>query len=162
MATRTDVVEGPFHINIEVSAEHTAEAIHATIQQAVISYSQATNPQPYMTAPEPEFDEFGSPRYMLTTQGVWDIHNPSRELSMNTAVQPMTLLSMRMGWGGYKGTRVFGEANNPPFDHISIHRNDTTVFVFVVTDKKPITIEDDVSMFPSDSLVTRLRMLIDK
>jgi len=35
------------------------------------------------------------------------------------------------------------------------------VFVFIVTKDQPLTLEDDAGMFPSDALITQLRLLMD-
>lgn len=35
------------------------------------------------------------------------------------------------------------------------------IFVFIVAKGKPITLDDDASMFPSDTLITQLRLLMD-
>lgn len=61
------------------------------------------------------------------------------------------LLAMRM--------RV-PEGSKLPFEHLSMHVTDTAAFVFLVTKGKPVTIEDDASLFPSDQLITQLRLLI--
>ena len=46
-------------------------------------------------------------------------------------------------------------------EHISTHYTGGAdkVFVFVVQDGKPVTLEDDASLFPSDKLITALRLI---
>jgi hypothetical protein len=46
-------------------------------------------------------------------------------------------------------------------EHISTHYHDGAekVFIFVVQDGKPVTLEDDASLFPSDTLITALRLI---
>jgi hypothetical protein len=46
-----------------------------------------------------------------------------------------------------------------PFQHLSTGFADDKVFVFVVAGGKPVTLEDDAHLFPSDQLITQLRML---
>lgn len=61
-------------------------------------------------------------------------------------------LSMRMGW---HGSRI------KTFQHIDIVALPTKVMVWAITkgDFQSVVIEDDLSMFPSDTLVTQLRLL---
>ena len=61
-------------------------------------------------------------------------------------------LSMRMGW---HGSRI------KTFQHIDIVALPTKVLVWAITngDFQSVVIEDDPSMFPSDTLVTQLRLL---
>ncbi len=48
-----------------------------------------------------------------------------------------------------------------PFDHISSHLCDDKVLVFVVPHNKSdaVILEDDPNLFPSDTLITQLRLL---
>lgn len=45
-------------------------------------------------------------------------------------------------------------------EYVDIHRSGDKVFVFVITGGKPVVIEDDWDLFPSDTLVTQMRVLI--
>jgi len=45
------------------------------------------------------------------------------------------------------------------FDFIAAHAGPRTTFVFVVSKGQPVTLEDDNELFPSDALVTQLRLL---
>jgi hypothetical protein len=45
------------------------------------------------------------------------------------------------------------------FEHIDATRSGDMVFVFVVQCGVPVTIEDSYALFPSDALVTQLRLL---
>lgn len=45
-----------------------------------------------------------------------------------------------------------------PF-HLHAHRSNDTVFVFLVHNGKPLILEDAWSMFPSDQLISNLRLL---
>lgn len=163
-ATVTDtamslVNEGPFRININVSAEDGESHIRNAIRAALEAYTDAMHPR--MNTAVPEEDEYGTPYRYLNTPEQFDTNQPRNDL-MSSNVQPMTLLAMRMGWGGFASNVEFGSDTRPPFNHVSIHRSDKRTFVFVVHNEEAITLEDETSMFPSDSLVTRLRMLSDK
>lgn len=46
-----------------------------------------------------------------------------------------------------------------PCDFITAHEAGDKVFVFVVHNGQPLVIEDDKDLFPSDKLVTQLRLL---
>lgn len=62
-------------------------------------------------------------------------------------------LAMRMGWDNSAN----GEAG---FNHVHLHQLPTKVLVLAVTkDHGHVLIEDDSVMFPSDQLVTQLRLL---
>jgi len=46
-----------------------------------------------------------------------------------------------------------------PFQHLSVCQLQDKTFVFVVQDNQAVTLEDDPVLFPSDSLITSLRLL---
>ena len=49
----------------------------------------------------------------------------------------------------------------PNIDHISTYTKGTDVaIVFIVKGAVPVTIQDDPALFPSDSLITQLRLLM--
>ncbi|CAB4124850.1 hypothetical protein UFOVP55_33 [uncultured Caudovirales phage] len=52
------------------------------------------------------------------------------------------------------------EASTIPFNHISTGLGGDHVFVFIVQSDEPITLRDDVALFPSDTLITQLRLLM--
>jgi hypothetical protein len=60
------------------------------------------------------------------------------------------MLAMRMRWV---------DGNVLPLQHISIHVTEKVAFVFVVQNDKAVTLEDDPNMFPSDQLITQLRII---
>lgn len=151
--------EGPFRININVSSSDDPERIRSVVEYTIHSYMSVLHPPATMAAMPPENDEFGTPYRWLNFPEQYDRNAYENGDFMSSNVQPMTLLAMRMGWGGYATAVNFGDDTQPPFDHVSLHRGKEKVFVFVVTNGQSVTIEDETSMFPSDSLVTRLRML---
>jgi hypothetical protein len=46
-----------------------------------------------------------------------------------------------------------------PYQHLSSALAGEKVFVFVVQDNQPVTLVDEAPMFPSDQLITQLRLL---
>lgn len=52
------------------------------------------------------------------------------------------------------------EGNRLPFDFIAPYKNGDTVVVFFVHDKNPTYVEDSWDLYPSDALVTKLRMIL--
>jgi hypothetical protein len=66
-------------------------------------------------------------------------------------------LAMRMRWG-----RIEESKWAPGFEHVAVHApaGGTMVHIWVVTkDAQSTVLEDEVSLFPSDALVTKLNML---
>ena len=51
------------------------------------------------------------------------------------------------------------EGDKFPFDAIHVALGKEKVFVFVLQNDNPVTFEDDLSLFPSDTLVTQLRLI---
>lgn len=71
------------------------------------------------------------------------------------------MIASRMRWSDYD---PYSNAMRtaPPFQRISAHRlNDETVVVFVISNGKAVLIEDGAALFPSDALVTQLRLLAE-
>jgi hypothetical protein len=61
------------------------------------------------------------------------------------------ILNMRMGWN---------LAASTSFKKVSAHKlSDDKAAVFVIVGEKALVIEDDLNLFPSDALVTQLRLL---
>lgn len=59
-------------------------------------------------------------------------------------------LSARMNWHAW----------GAGFDHVAAHAAGDKIFVWVLTkDLAPVTIEDEAAMYPSDALVTKLRLM---
>ena len=79
--------------------------------------------------------------------------NEYREAVFNPNSQrlsPYGMIVMRMRW--VNGQQI-------PFAHMSVATRQDVVYVFVVTDTSYVVLEDDPNMFPSDKLVTALRLL---
>jgi hypothetical protein len=72
---------------------------------------------------------------------------------------PMEKLSMRMNWPYPRRDNPIGWAPPKPFNHLDIFATPEKVLVFVVHNHNHVTIEDDVSLFPSDELITKLRLM---
>jgi hypothetical protein len=65
---------------------------------------------------------------------------------------PLQMIAMRMRW---TSGMLF------PLPHISAYVKGNVAIVFVVNkENKPVCLEDDAELFPSDSLITQLRLLV--
>lgn len=96
---------------------------------AVPPYYQNPNPVPYMP------------------WGVPQTHYKFDPDNMRAA------LAIRMGWN----TNQTGQKY---FEHCEPRKlNEEKAVVFVITDGRAMCIEDDLNLFPSDTLVTQLRLL---
>ncbi len=63
----------------------------------------------------------------------------------------LEMLAMRMRWQ---------EGSMHPFHHLAVHSVGEKTFVWIITkDCQSVVIEDEAAMFPSDKLVTQVRML---
>lgn len=51
------------------------------------------------------------------------------------------------------------EGSFMPFAFLECYKRDETVFVFVVNSGDPVILEDGWDLFPSDKLITKLRIL---
>lgn len=75
---------------------------------------------------------------------------PRQEASFE--IHPVGMISMRLH---------LTEGAKFPLPHIDAYICNGVAIVFVITkDFKPIIIEDDPALFPSDTLITQLRLLI--
>ena len=71
----------------------------------------------------------------------------------NPPVEPLQMIAMRLRIS--QGMRL-------PFEFIQAHMAKEVAFVFVVNkDSKAVILEDELDLFPSDKLITQLRMLQD-
>lgn len=61
------------------------------------------------------------------------------------------MIAMRMRWDSH--------SELPPFHTHAIKDGDRVVVLIVNKNQEPITIVDDWGLFPSDSLIARLRLL---
>lgn len=69
----------------------------------------------------------------------------------DTKDKDLRLLGMRMRWAS--GQLI-------PFAHLSIHTSAALAIVFIVHKGQPVVLEDDPGLFPSDDLITKLRLLL--
>lgn len=71
------------------------------------------------------------------------------------------MLCSRMRWLDSDPYRLV-PTPQPPFQRISAHKlNDTTAVVFIIQNGKAVLIEDGLDLFPSDTLITQLRLLAE-
>lgn len=82
-----------------------------------------------------------------------DIYSSGAVVGHTSDNDPMKMLSMRMRW--HNMIRA-------PFEHISVYYNPghPTAYVFIIHKGEPVTLTDDTTMFPSDQLITQLRLLL--
>lgn len=77
--------------------------------------------------------------------------NPNQKF---TPVNMQARLNVRMCWN------LPGETC--PFEHCSSHRAGNEAVVFVINNGTPVMLHDDLNLFPSDALITQIRLLADK
>jgi hypothetical protein len=76
----------------------------------------------------------------------------------NTYTQMSDVGMIQMRLVGSKSKYNYGEPK--PFDYIATHRlNDQKIAVFVCNGADYCVLEDNVDLFPSDALITQLRMI---
>ena len=78
-------------------------------------------------------------------------------------VTTMSKLMMRMQWGAF-GQGISDDTSSNyyslPFSFIALHEQGDEVFVFIVQRSgSHVTLTDQARMFPSDALVTQLRIM---
>ena len=78
------------------------------------------------------------------------LHRDSHNNSLKSENYRMKMIAMRM--------RV-PEGNTMPYQDLFTSLAGDKVFVFVVQDNQAVTLEDDAALFPSDTLITQLRLL---
>ena len=75
---------------------------------------------------------------------------------------PLQMLQMRMRWGQFAGPFIQqGALVEPsPFHHIEVYQGVKDFIIFIVKDGDPVVIRDTHELFPSDTLITQLRMMV--
>lgn len=97
-----------------------------------------------------------SPMYSPNTaMGVLDQQvTASRQAMMNTRSHPYLsfkqMICMRLH---------LAEGDIMPFEFMEAHKGRNEYFVFLVVNGQPITLTDDLNLFPSDQLITKLNLL---
>lgn len=79
-----------------------------------------------------------------------------------TCISPLQMLQMRMRWGQFAGPFVQqgGFVEPSPFHHLEVHQGEKDFIIFIVKDGDPVVIRDTHELFPSDTLITQLRMMV--
>jgi hypothetical protein len=77
-------------------------------------------------------------------------------------VSPMSMLMMRMQWGPFAGGDEGAFVPSVPFEHMAVHLGNGKAFVFIVSNGEAVTLSDDPGIFPSDALITQVRMLAER
>jgi hypothetical protein len=77
------------------------------------------------------------------------------ELNKHKPIHLIAQLNHRMGWS-------WGEPKDP-FVRITAQKmNDAIALWVIVDDNKHVVLEDNLDLYPSDALVTKLRLLADR
>lgn len=88
------------------------------------------------------------------------ISTPKRNFSKNYGTNIMSMLSEDKAYQLMAMRLRVPEGNRFPADHLSLHVTDKKAFVFLVNKGQATTLEDDPDLFPSDQLITQIRLLI--
>lgn len=147
---------GRINVNINVNSE---EASSHRLRDLIDTARGAMEHAPASSMPElvphdPRFEIWQMPNVYDENDIDWDIR-------MKISPTAMSLLFSRMKWGAFSDSaqqQMVNEASIP-FQHISVHQGVATVFVFVVSDGKSVTLEDSPDLYPSDQLITQLRLM---
>lgn len=77
-------------------------------------------------------------------------------------IGPLQMLQIRMRWGQFAGPFIQqGALVEPsPFHHIEVYQGVKDFIIFIVKDGDPVVIRDTHELFPSDTLITQLRMMV--
>lgn len=97
-----------------------------------------------------------APNGVILTPGGW--LTPGTEDPFNSE-HLLSMLAMRMRWHRQHHTRHAEYGH--PFKSLGVASNhdDSLALVFVVTHTGHVLLEDDMNMYPSDNLITKLRLL---
>lgn len=93
------------------------------------------------------------PWQMLPLGGPSHTHSIPTPPQLPLSPSNWEMLCMRMRWQPYSGT--------DSFHYITVHPAGEKMYVWLITkgEFEPITLEDDLAMYPSDMLITKLRMI---
>lgn len=98
-------------------------------------------------------------------QNTWRSHSivqAGQVLEQSRGPSHIEMLSMRMRWPSPLGSGAFLPSGwkTPCFDEVAIHKGDAKILVFIITKgDNYVVLEDDVNMYPSDQLVSQIRVL---
>lgn len=84
----------------------------------------------------------------ITGGGLAGYSRPMNDVQMEGHRKQMLAMRLRIS-----------EGDKLPFDDIHTSLGKEKVFVFVVQNDQAVTLEDDPLMFPSDTLITQLRLI---
>lgn len=81
------------------------------------------------------------------------VYSASQTDPLGSSAQRLKLLSLRL--------RITEGTFPKSFTDLHTSRDGDTVFVFVTLKGKAVTLEDNAGLFPSDTLVSQIRLLMD-
>lgn len=158
--TVADELPEQVSININIAADTPAHEVEGKMH----AIHRVLHPERYCPPPyvEVEYDEFGT---RLAIMALPNTHDKMENMKMHgrNVVSPMSMLMMRMQWGPFAQDdehSLFREA--PPFEHMAVHLGNGKAFVFIVSNGEAVTLTDEPGIFPSDALITQVRMLAER
>jgi hypothetical protein len=107
-----------------------------------------------------ENDEFGTRLEIMALPNIYD-KMENMKMHGRNVVSPMSMLMMRMQWGPFKADADYG-SEAVPFEHMAVHLGNGKAFVFIVSNGEAVTLTDEPGIFPSDALITQVRMLAER
>jgi hypothetical protein len=156
--TVVDELPGQVSININIAADTPAHEV----EEKMHSIQRVLRPERYCPPPyvEVENDEFGTPLKIMALPNIYDTMENMKMHGRNV-VSPMSMLMMRVQWGPFKADADYGSPD-VPFEHMAVHLGNGKAFVFIVSNGEAVTLTDEPGIFPSDALITQVRMLAER
>ncbi len=89
---------------------------------------------------------------------------PWANMALNNVTKSPSVLGQVLESENYRQRLLYmrlriPEGSKHPYEYLSSHLSGDKVYVFVVQDGQAVTLEDAATMFPSDQLITQLRLL---
>lgn len=147
--------------NITINIDPAQIGAVELFEEMLYKAAKIFNPPPMVALPE-ERDEWGTPQRIMEMPDTYDAFETGNDYMQNY-VSPMSMLAMRMKWGPFRDRRGLEQgAFNPsvPFDHLTVHMGKERAIVMLVRNGEPVVLDDDLNLYPSDALCTKLRMLL--
>jgi len=88
---------------------------------------------------------------MISNSAPYPVYPASFKDDTDGKITPEAMIYMRLRFA--PGMKI-------PLDFLRAYVTDEVACVFIMVNNKPVVLEDDPSLFPSDSLITQLRLLI--
>lgn len=98
-------------------------------------------------------------RYLEASNNTLQMPKPVQRITNGPYVTLLTVLQMRLReWNASS----FGESIPMPFDYLTVIDNDRAneIIVFILKDGKEVILRDERGLYPSDKLITQMRLLM--